>query len=58
MTTALYTATLLVAMLPSTATLRVILPNGSELSAQRVVLHPDAALVVIEEGAILRDGFE
>ena len=56
--TLLYTATLCAALLPSTATLRVVLPNGTELSAQRVDVFPDARMVVIYEAPLFADGFE
>jgi len=54
----LYTATLCAALLPSTATLRVVLPNGSEITASRVDVHPDARMVVIYEAPLFKDGFE
>lgn len=54
----LYTATLCAALLPSTPTLRVVLPNGTELSAQRVDVSPDAQMVVIYEAPLFKDGFE
>lgn len=54
----LYTATLAAALLPSTTPLRVILPDGTELSAQRVDVHPDAQTVVIYEAPLFADGFE
>ena len=50
------TALLLAAILY--ADLRVILPNGSELSAQRVDALPDARMVVIYEAPLFADGFE
>ena len=53
-----YAATILAALLPSTTTLRVILPDGTELSAQRVDVHPDAQTVVIYEAPLFADGFE
>lgn len=40
------------------ADLRIMLPNGTELSAQRVDVHPDAQTVVIYEAPIFKDGFE
>lgn len=54
----LHTATLCAFMLSYTATLRVVLPNGTELSAQRVDVHPDAQMVVIYEAPLFADGFE
>ena len=54
----LHTATLCAFLLSYTATLRVILPDGTELSAQRVDVHPDAQTVVIYEAPIFKDGFE
>ena len=54
----LHTATLCAFLLSYTATLRVILPDGSELSAQRVDVHPDALTVVIYEAPLMADGFE
>lgn len=50
------TALLLAAILY--ADLRVILPDGRELSAQRVDVHPDAQTVVIYEAPLFADGFE
>ena len=40
------------------ADLRVVLPNGTELSAQRVDVLPDAQTVVIYEAPLFADGFE
>ena len=40
------------------ADLRIMLPDGTELSAQRVDVHPDAQTVVIYEAPIFKDGFE
>lgn len=40
------------------ADLRVVLPNGTELSAQRVDVFPDAQMVVIYEAPLFADGFE
>lgn len=54
----LHTATLCAFLLSYTATLRVILPDGTELSAQRVDVHPDAQTVVIYEAPLFADGFE
>ena len=54
----LHTATLCAFLLSYTATLRVILPDGTELSAQRVDVHPDAQTVVIYEAPLMADGFE
>ena len=53
-----YTATLCAFLLSYTATLRVILPDGTELSAQRVDVFPDAQMVVIYEAPLFADGFE
>ena len=50
------TALLLAAILY--ADLRVILPDGRELSASRVDVHPDAQTVVIYEAPLFADGFE
>lgn len=36
----------------------VTLPDGTELSAQRVDVHPDAQTVVIYEAPLMADGFE
>lgn len=54
----LHTATLCAFLLSYTATLRVILPDGTELSAHRVDVHPDAQTVVIYEAPLMADGFE
>lgn len=54
----LHTATLCAFLLSYTATLRVILPDGTELAAQRVDVHPDAQTVVIYEAPLFADGFE
>lgn len=40
------------------ADLRIMLPDGTELSAQRVDVHPDAQTVVIYEAPLFADGFE
>lgn len=50
------TAILLAAILY--ADLRVVLPDGRELSASRVVAYPDAQAVLIYEAPIFKDGFE
>ena len=36
----------------------VILPDGSEISAQRVDYHVGAGTVVVTEAPLFRDGFE
>ena len=51
-------AHLLAAILAAADPLVVILPNGSQIAAERVDYHVGAGTVEIVEAPLFRDGFE